>query len=455
MVQLVHRPLQFTLALAALALLLIYALSRTSWRPSAPLRLARRRAWGQTLAAAARTYVAKPGLVLGIGILFIPIALLTALLQTLVLHGTGALGVKIGGGGSGLLGFFVLALGTALTLLGLGLVQAATARALVEVDHGRETGPLRAYLLAADSVRPLLGALVIAATVVSLLAGSIYLIPVAVWLAGRWALIAPSIELERLGALAGLRRSGRLVRGAWFKVASLIVIGEALSVAVGPIVGVALILGTNAPFWLVNVVAGVIYSVTMPLVAITTAYVYFDRRVTRRARRRGRADGVAGRDRVLGLEVVLGFTLSSCPSPRRSPSSTTAPPATSTGWRRRSPKARRRGRRGAATPRRELASELLISQNQYWGRHRSEVARGAGRTLDDLDWADGVAFGTPTRFGNVAAQLKQFIDQAGALWQAGNWPTRSPRASPLPKRRTAARRRRSSRCTTRSTTGGC
>jgi NAD(P)H dehydrogenase (quinone) len=40
-------------------------------------------------------------------------------------------------------------------------------------------------------------------------------------------------------------------------------------------------------------------------------------------------------------------------------------------------------------------------------------------TLDDLEWADGVAFGSPTRFGNVAAQLKQFIDQAGRLWQEG------------------------------------
>ena len=67
----------------------------------------------------------------------------------------------------------------------------------------------------------------------------------------------------------------------------------------------------------------------------------------------------------------------------------------------------------------ELASELLISQNQYWGRHRSKVAEAPVATLDDLEWADGVAFGTPTRFGNVAAQLKQFIDQAGALWQAG------------------------------------
>jgi NAD(P)H dehydrogenase (quinone) len=67
----------------------------------------------------------------------------------------------------------------------------------------------------------------------------------------------------------------------------------------------------------------------------------------------------------------------------------------------------------------ELASELLISQNQYWGRHRSIVGEEPVATLDDLEWADGVAFGTPTRFGNVAAQLKQFIDQAGRLWQDG------------------------------------
>jgi NAD(P)H dehydrogenase (quinone) len=54
------------------------------------------------------------------------------------------------------------------------------------------------------------------------------------------------------------------------------------------------------------------------------------------------------------------------------------------------------------------------------------LAEGAGgegaepvATLEDLEWADGVAFGTPTRFGNVAAQLKQFMDQAGRLWQEG------------------------------------
>jgi NAD(P)H dehydrogenase (quinone) len=39
--------------------------------------------------------------------------------------------------------------------------------------------------------------------------------------------------------------------------------------------------------------------------------------------------------------------------------------------------------------------------------------------LDDLRWADVVLFGTPTRYGNVAAQLKQFLDTTGPLWMAG------------------------------------
>lgn len=67
----------------------------------------------------------------------------------------------------------------------------------------------------------------------------------------------------------------------------------------------------------------------------------------------------------------------------------------------------------------ELAPELLISQNQAWGRHRSEVGEEPTATLSDLEWADGIAFGTPTRFGNVAAQLKMFLDEAGELWQQG------------------------------------
>ena len=279
LVRLVDQPLAFTLVLAGLVLVAIFLLTRTRWRPGAPFRLARRRTWGQVLSASGRMYGARFWLFAGIGLLFIPISLLVSLLQGLVLHATSVLGVQTSGG-SGVLAYVVLAVGTALTLLGLGIVQAATARALVELDAGRPVRIVHAYRLAAEIVVPLLGALLVAALAVALLASSIFLIPIAIWLAGRWALIAPVIELERVGAFAGLRRSGRLVRSHWLKVASLIVVGGAIVLVLGPLVGALLILVTGAPFWLVNVIAGLIYAVTMPFVAVTSVYVYFDARVS-------------------------------------------------------------------------------------------------------------------------------------------------------------------------------
>lgn len=40
--------------------------------------------------------------------------------------------------------------------------------------------------------------------------------------------------------------------------------------------------------------------------------------------------------------------------------------------------------------------------------------------VDDLPTYDAVIFGTPTRFGNMAGQMKNFIDQAGCLWMKGS-----------------------------------
>jgi hypothetical protein len=279
LVQLVANPVEFSIVLGALVLLVIFLLSRTTWRPAAPLRLAHRRSWGQVLSAAGRMYSTRFALFVGIGLVFVPIALIVALLQALVLHATSMFGLQAGGENSGLLSYMVLAIGTALTLLGLGLVQAATARALVEIDQERSVGPLNAYRLALDGVMQLFTGLLVAVLVVSLLATTIFLLPIAIWLAGRWALIVPSLELERGSGLGALRRSGQLVSGRWLKTTSLIVVGGALVLVLGPLVGVLILLGTTAPLWLVNVVAGAIYAVTMPFVALTTAYVYFDARV--------------------------------------------------------------------------------------------------------------------------------------------------------------------------------
>lgn len=57
-----------------------------------------------------------------------------------------------------------------------------------------------------------------------------------------------------------------------------------------------------------------------------------------------------------------------------------------------------------------------------------EVARKAGAKLDqaapiatvnDLVNYDAIIFGTPTRFGNMSAQMRNFLDQTGGLWAKG------------------------------------
>ncbi len=67
----------------------------------------------------------------------------------------------------------------------------------------------------------------------------------------------------------------------------------------------------------------------------------------------------------------------------------------------------------------ELAADGAIDQNPEWRRHTDAATSVIEATLEDLAWADAFAFGTPTRFGAPAAQLKQFLDQAGGLWQEG------------------------------------
>jgi NAD(P)H dehydrogenase (quinone) len=67
----------------------------------------------------------------------------------------------------------------------------------------------------------------------------------------------------------------------------------------------------------------------------------------------------------------------------------------------------------------ELAPEQAISSNEGWAQHRQQVEGEPTATPDDIVWADVVLFGSPTRFGNIASQLKQYIDMLGPQWSQG------------------------------------
>ncbi|SFM57401.1 NAD(P)H dehydrogenase (quinone) [Chitinophaga sp. YR627] len=67
----------------------------------------------------------------------------------------------------------------------------------------------------------------------------------------------------------------------------------------------------------------------------------------------------------------------------------------------------------------ETAPDELWDNNPVWKQHIEETSGVQEASNDDLEWADAIIFGSPTRYGLPAAQIKSFIDQTGALWAKG------------------------------------
>ena len=67
----------------------------------------------------------------------------------------------------------------------------------------------------------------------------------------------------------------------------------------------------------------------------------------------------------------------------------------------------------------ETAPDAAIDANPAWRAFVDATKDDPQPTHDDLQWADAIVFGSPTRYGNVAAQLKAFMDTTGPLWGQG------------------------------------
>lgn len=59
----------------------------------------------------------------------------------------------------------------------------------------------------------------------------------------------------------------------------------------------------------------------------------------------------------------------------------------------------------------ELVPDAVAARSGYKTDQQAQVA-----TVAELAEYDAIIIGTPTRFGNMAAQMKNFLDQAGGLW---------------------------------------
>jgi hypothetical protein len=202
--------------------LVLWLTSRTRWQPSAPLHLEHRRTWGAIVNASRRMYLEHLPVFLGVGLLFFPLGLLITGVQYLIFR-VGALNGLVNSAGS---------------------TNAA------------------AVILA----------------VVSLTSVAVLL---AVWLLVRRAFLAQVVVLEATFGLSALRRSGRLVRGNWWRVASMLLFVIVIAVLLGPLVGTLLLFVSSASFNFINLISGAVHVFVLPFAAIASTYLYFDLRVAK------------------------------------------------------------------------------------------------------------------------------------------------------------------------------
>lgn len=68
----------------------------------------------------------------------------------------------------------------------------------------------------------------------------------------------------------------------------------------------------------------------------------------------------------------------------------------------------------------DIVGPEVMAKAPGWAENSARLHATYGApTLEDAEWADAIIFGTPTRFGNCAAELKAFIDSLGGLWFQG------------------------------------
>ena len=69
---------------------------------------------------------------------------------------------------------------------------------------------------------------------------------------------------------------------------------------------------------------------------------------------------------------------------------------------------------------RDIVGPDIMARVPKWADNSARMDQQYGNpTEQDAEWADGIIFGTPTRFGNSSAELKAFIDSLGGLWFQG------------------------------------
>ncbi|MEU5402074.1 hypothetical protein ABZ348_22580 [Streptomyces sp. NPDC005963] len=200
-------------------------------------------------------------------------------------------------------------------LLTVVISRSVLGRPVTLAESWREARPRLAHLFGLTLLLPLMaGGIMFVAVLPGLVVGGqagvalavfggLVALPAIVWLLIRFALASPALMLERQGVFASMRRSAKLVQGAWWRTFGILSLTVVLTLLVSMIIAIPFSMAAFAvdgdglsglltddapdfgwPFLIITGIGGVISSsITYPISAGVTALLYIDQRIRREA----------------------------------------------------------------------------------------------------------------------------------------------------------------------------
>jgi hypothetical protein len=280
-IEFVASPAKVLAVLVAIGLMVAFLLRRTSWRRVPALPVVSRRRAGELVRGSARLYRARPLAFVIAGAPAVPIGLLAALvtlaLQQLPYVGTAATVTESGEGGRVVVASAVAAAFWPLTVLVIGAVVAGLLDGAATPADVTPARALAALHLVRSRTTALVLPFLLTVVAVDLLSVTVVGLPVAAWLAVRFAFLPQVTMLEGLRGVPALRRSGALVRGRMLHTAVVAALALLAASATGVLLGLLLLIAfTGLPLWVVSATALACQVALVPLAATVLTLLYGD-----------------------------------------------------------------------------------------------------------------------------------------------------------------------------------
>ncbi len=252
-----------------LAVLIIFFVGITKWRPVDIDTLRRRRALGQILRAARQFYGRHWRVLLPVALAALVLIGATNLLAGLISESSpqpGETGINLAW--ADLLEQFIRPIAQAL----VAAIAIVIAR---EATRSKEVTFRQALLGVKARFWRVVGAQVLATIGVLLLALTVIGLPWAIWKLVDWAFVQEEVIFTDKSFRQSFKASSELVRGRWFRTARVIVIFYVIGIATGPILTFALIFTALPLFW-INVIGSLVFALLIPFTALGGTFLYFD-----------------------------------------------------------------------------------------------------------------------------------------------------------------------------------